>query len=73
MFKKVKEHLTLATAGTNIQSVMTVFRSRHPDEMWGTRFWSSQYVRYAGYKDEITGSIIGDPGENINDLTIPAF
>jgi nitric oxide synthase oxygenase domain/subunit len=50
IFKEVEEHLRLATCGTNIQSVMTVFKPKGVNEMWGTRFWSSQFVRYAGYK-----------------------
>ena len=61
IFAEVHEHLRIATAGTNIQSVMTVFKPHELDEPLGTRFWSSQYVRYAAYKDETTGKIMGDP------------
>lgn len=39
---------------------MTVFKAMEPDEAWGIRFWTEQGVRYAGYKDEDTGNIIGD-------------
>lgn len=61
MIKCIIEHLKLATGGTNIQSVMTVFRPQLRNEIWGLRFWSSQFVRYAGYTDEKTGRILGDP------------
>jgi nitric oxide synthase oxygenase domain/subunit/hemoglobin-like flavoprotein len=56
----LNEHLRIATAGTNIQSVMTVFSPQAPDEALGTRFWSSQIVRYAGYKN-LDGTVTGDP------------
>jgi sulfite reductase alpha subunit-like flavoprotein/nitric oxide synthase oxygenase domain/subunit/hemoglobin-like flavoprotein len=56
----LNEHLRIATAGTNIQSVMTVFKPQGPNETLGTRFWSSQIVRYAGYK-KLDGSVTGDP------------
>ena len=59
IFEEVKEHLKLATARTNIQSVMTVFKPRGNATL-GTRFWSSQYIRYAAYKDT-SGTIMGDP------------
>lgn len=40
---------------------MTVFRPQSIDELWGMRFWSSQFVRYAGYKDTTTDTVLGDP------------
>jgi nitric oxide synthase oxygenase domain/subunit/hemoglobin-like flavoprotein len=63
MFREVEEHLKLATAGTNIQSVMTIFPPKGPKQIFGTRFWSSQCVRYAAYKDldESTLGLLGDP------------
>jgi nitric oxide synthase oxygenase domain/subunit len=61
IFQEVEEHLKIATAGTNIQSVMTVFQPQAPGEPFGTRFWSSQCVRYAAYQDEESGDILGDP------------
>jgi nitric oxide synthase oxygenase domain/subunit/hemoglobin-like flavoprotein len=61
ILEEVHEHLRIATAGTNIQSVMTVFKQQKPMEPYGTRFWSSQYVRYACYHDEETGKLLGDP------------
>ena len=48
IFWQLNEHLKEATAGTNIQSVMTVFAPQKHNETLGTRFWSSQIVRYAG-------------------------
>ena len=61
IFSEVVEHLKIATGGSNIQSVMTVFRPQRSDEVWGMRFWSNQFVRYAGYKDESSDTILGDP------------
>lgn len=61
MFNEVCDHLKLATGGDSIQSVMTVFRPQQRNEIYGTRFWSSQFVRYAGYEDETTGEVLGDP------------
>lgn len=60
IFEELNEHLKIATAGTNIQSVMTVFSPQKPNETLGTRFWSSQIVRYAAYKN-LDGTITGDP------------
>jgi hypothetical protein len=51
MFREVDEHMKIATAGTNIQSVMTVFRPLSPKETIGPRFWTHQCVRYACYRD----------------------
>ena len=61
VFNECVEHLKIATGGTNIQSVMTVFRPQSSSEIFGMRFWSSQFVRYAGYVNESTGQILGDP------------
>ena len=61
IFDECRKHLLEATAGTNIQSIMTVFKAQDPNQPFGTRFWSSQLVRYAGYKNPLGGPIIGDP------------
>jgi len=62
MFHEVLEHLKLATGGTNLLSVMTVFRPRGLHELVGPRFWNSQLVRYAGYAGEgENGGTLGDP------------
>jgi nitric oxide synthase oxygenase domain/subunit/hemoglobin-like flavoprotein len=61
MFREVEEHLKLATAGTSIQSIMTIFAPKGPKQIFGTRFWSSQFVRYAAYNDLIDEPILGDP------------
>eukprot|EP00551_Chaetoceros_affinis_P008357 CAMPEP_0203670684 /NCGR_PEP_ID=MMETSP0090-20130426/6683_1 /ASSEMBLY_ACC=CAM_ASM_001088 /TAXON_ID=426623 /ORGANISM="Chaetoceros affinis, Strain CCMP159" /LENGTH=1567 /DNA_ID=CAMNT_0050535593 /DNA_START=14 /DNA_END=4717 /DNA_ORIENTATION=+ len=61
IFTEICEHIKLASGGTNIESVMTVFRPQHPNEMWGMRFWSHQFFRYAGYKNKNTGKVLGDP------------
>jgi nitric oxide synthase oxygenase domain/subunit len=51
----------MASGGTNIQSVMTVFRPQQSNEAFGMRFWSSQVFRYAGYKNKDNGETLGDP------------
>lgn len=61
IIREIEKHLEIATAGTNLQSVMTVFRPRRPDEPWGIRFWSDQLVRYACYIDE------HDPSKTMGD------
>lgn len=62
IFHEIQEHLKLATGGTNLLSVMTVFRPRRPDELVGLRFWNSQLVRYAGYEGQGEGGgVLGDP------------
>ena len=50
MFNEVLEHLKLATCQPSIQSVMTIFRPKGLNEKWGPRFWNSQIVRYAAYR-----------------------
>lgn len=60
MFREVLEHLESATAGGNIQIVMTVFRPRRPHERWGPRLWNAQLVRYACW-EQADGSLLGDP------------
>ena len=60
IFHEINQHLQIATAGSNIQSVMTVFKPESPNQTMGTRFWSSQIVRYAAYENT-DGTIMGDP------------
>lgn len=60
MFREVLEHLESATAGGNIQIVMTVFGPRRPHERWGPRFWNAQLVRYACW-EQPDGTLLGDP------------
>jgi nitric oxide synthase oxygenase domain/subunit len=60
IFEECKEHMKLGANGGIIQSLMTIFPPRKPNEKWGTRFWNSQFCRYAGYKQP-DGSILGDP------------
>lgn len=60
--RELETHLKIATAGTNIQSVMTVFRPKRPNEAWGIKFWTEQLVRYAGYRDpDDHTKVLGDP------------
>lgn len=61
MFNALLEHVQMATSGKSIKSVMTVFRPQEVSEIWGVRFWSSQFLRYAGYKENGSDEIIGDP------------
>ncbi|MCX4242011.1 nitric oxide synthase oxygenase [Paraliomyxa miuraensis] len=59
MFREMVEHLHSATAGGNIEIVMTVFRPRRPGERWGPRTWNQQLVRYACYELQ-SGALLGD-------------
>lgn len=62
MFEECVEHLRIATAGENFQSVMTMFAPRRLNEMWGfCRFANIQFTAYACYKMP-NGSLMGDPG-----------
>ncbi len=60
IFESCCEHLRLATNGGNLRAVISVFRPARPGEP-GPRIWSSQLIRYAGWKQR-DGSWIGDPG-----------
>ncbi len=64
IFDEIVEHIKVASSGHNIRSVMTIFRPRRRDETWGVKFWNSQFVRYAGYKNPTSDEILGD-AENV--------
>jgi nitric-oxide synthase len=55
MFQSILEHIKFATNKGDLRATITIFK---PD---GRRIWSSQYFRYAGYRQP-DGSILGDPG-----------
>lgn len=59
IFEECVEHQRLATAGTNLQSVMTIFREKRFCERWGPRIWNSQFMRFACWELP-DGSVIGD-------------
>eukprot|EP00457_Paulinella_chromatophora_P000348 gb/GEZN01000348.1/.p1 GENE.gb/GEZN01000348.1/~~gb/GEZN01000348.1/.p1 ORF type:complete len:1573 (+),score=252.12 gb/GEZN01000348.1/:477-4721(+) len=62
MFLECITHMEIATAGTNVQSVMTVFPAKRPDELYGPRIWTSQLVRFAGYRGASKDKTwLGDP------------
>lgn len=59
MFEALKKHLEYATNGGNLRSVITIFPQRkEPNKDF--RVWSSQLIRYAGYRQH-DGTVIGDP------------
>jgi sulfite reductase alpha subunit-like flavoprotein/nitric oxide synthase oxygenase domain/subunit/hemoglobin-like flavoprotein len=60
IFRECAEHLKIAANGGIVQSTMTVFAPKKPNERWGTRFWNHQFCRYAGWRQP-DGSILGDP------------
>lgn len=73
VFAECVEHQRLATAGTNLQSVMTVFAARVPGERWGLRIWNSQFVRFACWRME-DGSTLGDPANlKLTDKILKTF
>ena len=52
---------------------MTVFAPRKPNELWGTRIWNSQLVRFAAYKQP-DGSVLGDPANlELTEIVIRDF
>lgn len=59
----IGEHLELAWHGGRIQSVITVFATRHPEHPErpdAVRFANHQLTRYAGFMQP-SGDILGDP------------
>jgi nitric-oxide synthase len=54
------EHLRSATNGGRIRPTVTVFAPDTPRQP-APRIWNEQLIRYAGYWDAETGSVIGDP------------
>ena len=63
MFRECAEHLRMGINAGNMQIVMNVFRAKRPKERWGPRIWNSQYLRYAGYRQQ-NGTVLGD-GANV--------
>jgi nitric-oxide synthase, bacterial len=54
------EHLRLATNGGRIRPTITVFAPDTPDRP-APRIWNEQLIRYAGYWEAETGTVLGDP------------
>ena len=61
VFDACVEHLTLATNGGRVRSMITVFAPQVPGEP-GIRIWNPQLIRYAGYRQP-DGTILGDPAQ----------
>jgi nitric-oxide synthase len=59
IFDALVKHITLATNGGKIHSMITIFAPQQPGEP-GIRIWNPQLIRYAGYQ-QADGSVIGDP------------
>jgi nitric oxide synthase oxygenase domain/subunit len=59
IFSAVEEYLNIAKSGTNVRSILAVFKPKSPNYAYGTRFWSSNFINYAGYQDR--QGVIGDP------------
>ncbi len=59
IFEECREHVRIASAGTNLEAVLTLFRPKNPGELWGPRIWNPQLFRYAAY-EQADGSIVGD-------------
>lgn len=54
------EHLKEATNDGRIRPTITVFPQDTPDRK-APRIWNEQLIRYAGYWDAETGTVLGDP------------
>lgn len=63
VFTALQHHLDYAFNDGDIQSVITVFRSRAPGESLGPRILNHQLVRFAGYPATNGQPPVGDPAE----------
>ncbi|RWS27093.1 nitric oxide synthase: salivary gland-like protein [Leptotrombidium deliense] len=61
MFDALCNHIKYSTNRGNIRSAITIFRQRTHDRSCDFRVWNGQLISYAGYIDQKTGEIIGDP------------
>ena len=59
IFESCVEHLHEGYNGGKIRPMITIFRAAGPG-CAGIRFWNSQLIRYAGYRNA-DGSVTGDP------------
>lgn len=60
VFEAILTHLNTATNGGKLQSTISVFRPKRPNEPFGPRIWNAQLIRYACYRQG-DGSLLGDP------------
>jgi nitric-oxide synthase len=63
VFTALQHHLNYAFNGGRIRSAITVFRPAAADEAEPPRILNHQLLRFAGYKREGTGGVLGDPAE----------
>lgn len=63
VLRDVEEHLKEATKNKHVKPVLTVYPVMDQDEVFGSRFWSDGFLRYAGYVDEDTEMVLGDPAK----------
>lgn len=59
VFDACVDHMRASVKGGVITSILTAFRARRANELWGPRIWNSQLIRYAAYR-EPDGTILGD-------------
>eukprot|EP00931_Biecheleriopsis_adriatica_P101983 TRINITY_DN77025_c0_g1_i1.p1 TRINITY_DN77025_c0_g1~~TRINITY_DN77025_c0_g1_i1.p1 ORF type:complete len:1413 (+),score=223.84 TRINITY_DN77025_c0_g1_i1:44-4282(+) len=73
ILQECQEHLRLASNKGIVQSLMTIFPPKKPNERWGPRFWNTQFCRYAGYR-QADGSVLGDPANvEFTEMVIDRF
>ena len=63
MFEAIKEHLRRGVDADHIPVLMTVFRPQTPGTHDGPRIWNSQLMRYAGHREGVGHTVVGDPAE----------
>lgn len=63
MFDAIVDHIYQAKSCSVSKPFITIFRASTPGKDDGPRIWNRQLIRYAGFKDKITGKVIGDPME----------
>ena len=63
MFDAIVQHLSKAKASSVATAYVTIFRPQTIASNDGPIIWNRQLIRYAGFKNNQTGEIVGDPME----------
>jgi nitric-oxide synthase, bacterial len=63
MEAELRQYLAHATQGGRIRPTLLAFAPAHPETRQGPRILNGKLVRYAGYRPDTEGEIVGDPEE----------
>lgn len=61
MFEAICNHIKYATNKGSLRSAITIFPQRVKATKNDWRIWNSQLIGYAGYRNQETGKVVGDP------------